>query len=47
MAEALGLVLIAEVDRHTASVGDGIGIGVLAALAQQVLERAIGLEVVQ
>ena len=47
MAEALGLVLITEVDRHTASVGDGIGIGVLAALAQQVLERAIGLEVVQ
>ena len=47
MAEALGLVLITEVDRHTASVGDGIGIGVLAALAQQVLERAIGLEVAQ
>ena len=47
MAEALGLVLITEVDRHTASVGDGIGIGVLAALAQQVLERAIRLEVVQ
>lgn len=47
MAEALGLVLITEVDRHTASVGDGIGIGVLAALAQQVLERTVGLEVVQ
>ena len=47
MAEALGLVLITEVDRHTASMGDGIGIGILAALAQQVLERAIGLEVAQ
>ena len=47
MAEALGLVLITEVDRHTASVGDGIGIGALAALAQQVLERTVGLEVVQ
>ena len=47
MAEALGLVLITEVDRHTARMGDGVGVGVLTALAQQILERAIGLEVAQ
>ena len=47
MTEALGLVLIAEVDRHTARMGDGVGISILAALAQQVLERTIGLEVAQ
>ncbi len=47
MAEALGLVLITEVDRHTASVGNSIGVSILTALAQQILERAIGLEVAQ
>ena len=47
MAEALGLVLITEVDRHAARMGDGVGVSVLAALAQQVLERTIGLEVTQ
>lgn len=47
MTEALGLVLITEVDRHAARVGDGIGVSILTALAQQILERAIGLEVAQ
>ena len=47
MTETLGLVLIAEVDRHTARMGDSVGVGVLTALAQQVLERTVGLEVVQ
>ena len=47
VAEALGLVLITEVDRHAARMGDGVGISVLAALAKQILERAIGLEVAQ
>ena len=47
VTETLGLVLIAEVDRHTARMGDGVGISILAALAQQVLERTIGLEVAQ
>lgn len=47
MTEALGLVLITEVDRHTARMGDGVGVGVLTALAQQVLERTIGLEIAQ
>ena len=41
------LVLITEVDRHTTSMGDGVGISILATLAQQVLERTIGLEVAQ
>ena len=47
MAQALGLILIAEVDRHVASVGNGIGILGFSALAQEVLEGAIGLEVAQ
>ena len=47
VTETLGLVLIAEVDRHTARMGDSVGVGVLTALAQQVLERTVGLEVVQ
>ena len=47
MTEALGLVLITEVDRHAACVGNSIGVGILTALAQQVLERTIGLEVAQ
>ena len=47
VAKALGLVLITEVDRHTTRMGDGVGISILAALAKQVLERAIGLEIAQ
>ena len=45
VAEALGLVLVAEVDGHVAGLGDSVGVGGLAALAQEVLERAVGLEV--
>ena len=33
VTEALGLVLITEVDRHTARMGDSVGVGVLTALA--------------
>ena len=38
MTEALGLVLITEVDRHAARVGNSVGVSILTALAQQILE---------
>ena len=47
MAEAARLVLVAEVHGHVAGMGDGVGVAGLAALAQQGLERAVGLEVVE
>ena len=47
MAEAARLVLVAEVHGHVAGVGDGVGVACLAALAQQGLQRAVGLEVAQ
>ena len=47
VAQALGLVLVAEVHGHVAGVGDGVGVAGLAALAQQGLQRAVGLEVAQ
>ena len=45
VAQAAGLVLVAEVHGHLAGRGDGVGVGGLAALAQQPLEGLVGLEV--
>ena len=47
VSQPLGLVLVAEVDGHAAGIGHGVGVGGLAALAQQRLERAVRLEVAE
>ena len=47
VAQAARLVLVAEVHGHVAGVGDSVGVACLAALAQQGLQRAVGLEVAQ
>ena len=47
MAQAARLALVAEVNGHLARGGHGVGVGLLAALAQQPLEGLVGLEVVQ
>ena len=47
VAQAARLVLVAEVDGHLARGGHGVGVGLLAALAQQPLEGLVGLEVSQ
>ena len=47
MTEALGFVLITEVDGESSCLCDGVGVGVFTTLAQKSLERAVRLEVAQ
>ena len=47
VAQPLGLVLVAEVHGQVAGLGNGVGVAVLAALAKQRLQRAVGLEVAE